>query len=114
SATLALGIDQDGHTSMCVSNATSNAAATRDCAVGPEIQADTWSMITGIWDASNQQVRLLVNDSISPAAVQPHVIPSGQAASSYPFMVGQGWQHNMPQEQWNGMIDDPAVFPGVI
>lgn len=113
-ATLALGINSDGHSSMCVSSSTSSAVTAMDCAVGPTIPVDTWSMVTGIWDASNQQVRLLINDAISPAAVQPHVVPSGQVASTYPFMVGQGWAHNMPQEQWNGMIDDPAVFPGVI
>jgi hypothetical protein len=114
-ATFALGVNSAGLSSMCVSLSTAGAlGATPDCAVGPALPTNTWSMVTGIWDANNQQIRLLINDTISPAAVQPHVVPATQVASTDPLMVGQGWQLNMPQEQWNGMIDDPAVFPGVI
>jgi hypothetical protein len=107
-----LGIDGTGHSSMCLTPPGS--AQTSDCATGPVLPPNTWSMITGVWDASNQQVRLMINDVASPVAVTPHVVPAAQTASPNTFLIGEGWTDNQPSSQWDGMIDDPAVFPGVI
>jgi hypothetical protein len=88
---------------------------TEDCATAPTaLPLATWVLATGIWDAANQQVRLLVGNSIIATSIQPHVVPSGDTSSTGNLLIGSDFVSGASARQWVGQIDDPAVFPGVI
>ncbi|GAA1147756.1 hypothetical protein GCM10009651_35610 [Microbacterium natoriense] len=80
-----------------------------NCAVGGTVTPGTWQMVTGVWDAVNQQLRLHVGNSITPVAVIGHVIPAGTATAGV-LSFGPGpdsWRYT-------GLIANPVMVPGVI
>jgi hypothetical protein len=80
----------------------------------PAASADTWVYLTGVWDAANQQVRIMTNGNwVSGASAIVPFDVAGNTATTGPFVVGSGWTNGAPSSQWNGFIDDPSVFPGV-
>ncbi|WP_448721330.1 LamG-like jellyroll fold domain-containing protein [Microbacterium natoriense] len=80
-----------------------------NCAVGGTVTPGTWQMITGVWDAVNQQLRLHIGSSITPVAVIGHTIPAG-TASAGTLTFGRG------PDSWRyvGLVANPAMVPGVI
>ena len=83
------------------------------CAVGPVATLGEWTYVTGIWDAANQQVRLVIGDQLNPVAVESY---SGSIPTSIPvqFSVGSLLKAGNATQEWLGLIDDPTIFPGVV
>ncbi|MBN9630814.1 MAG: hypothetical protein J0I18_09420 [Actinobacteria bacterium] len=101
-----------GHWRFCLQ--ASDAAAPTDCAVGPAATLGSWTFVTGIWDAADHQLRLLMGSSISPVAVASHTVPAGDVSANGGLLVGSSvWNHGTG-DQWGGLIDDPTIFPGVV
>jgi hypothetical protein len=71
-------------------------------------------LVTGVWDATNQQIRLLVGNDTNPAGAANRVTPAGDVSANGPLLVGSTVTNKSRTGQWFGDIDDPAVFPGVI
>ncbi|WP_194239412.1 hypothetical protein, partial [Moraxella catarrhalis] len=70
----------------------------------------TWQMVTGIWDAANQQLRLHIGNSITPVAVNGHVNGSGDRSANGSLMFAPG-----PDSlRFIGLITNPVMVPGVI
>lgn len=82
------------------------------CAKGGTVTADTRTLVTGIWDASNQQLRLLIGNSTVPRASAAHVVGSGDWSAAGAMSIAPaaptGWT------RFSGTIVNPAVLPGVI
>ena len=76
---------------------------------------NTWTFVTGVWDATNGQMRLYVSDdgSGSTPVIVSHVASwkSLGALRVGRDTVGVGTAQY--SQYWNGMIADPMVYPGV-
>jgi hypothetical protein len=109
-----LMIGTDGHVQFCVHQ--DETAVGTGCAEGPVLSTTQWTMVTGIYDASNHEVRLLLNGAIVPistVSVAPTQNDYGLPGGS--FTIGsatssQGLSFGM----WSGELADPSIFPGVI
>jgi len=81
-----------------------------NCAAGGTVNRNTWQMVTGIWDADNQQLRLLVGNNIKPVAAIGHVLGSGVWSALGPMRFAQA-----PDSfRYYGYIANPVAVPGVI
>ena len=104
---------QDNHYSFCITGAPAgddNGQPVSNCVKGGSLAINSWQLVTGIWDAGNQQLRLLIGNSATPVAVAGHVVGSG-------IWSAQGYVYFGPASDTNrfcGYIADPAFLPGVI
>lgn len=105
-------LDSNGTWLFCVSD--QSVPATRTCALGPTAAIGKWSYVTGIYDSVNHQLRVLVGYSTTPVGVDPYTAPSGASSVTGSLLIGSGLASNAPAYQWNGQIDDPTVFQGVL
>ncbi|HEX4057580.1 MAG TPA: hypothetical protein VHX87_04595 [Galbitalea sp.] len=113
SSGFSLQTDSSGKWQFCVRPQVSGGST--NCATAPSAAPlSTWLEVTGIWDAENQQVRLLIGDSFAITAVGPHTLPPGDHSSTGDFLVGSDSSSGVTERQLIGEIDDPAIFPGVI
>jgi hypothetical protein len=79
--------------------------------------AGDWYFVTGIYDAANSQLRLIVSDGDSstiPQTSTAATAASDTAQATGPVMVGSAVLSGLQICQWAGQIAHPAVFPGVI
>jgi hypothetical protein len=107
-----LGIDSSGQWTFCIQPQV--AGATADCATSESTATlSSWTEVTGIWDSVNQQVRLLIGNTMTGPATA-HTVPSGDSSAAGPLEIGSALSSGAIASQWNGEIDDPAIFPGVI
>jgi hypothetical protein len=84
-----------------------------DCARGSSGYSTTsWTFVSGIWDAVNQQARLVVQGA-GTVAVAPHLVPAGDVSANGPITVGSAVSASQVSEKWAGGIGDPTIFPGV-
>jgi hypothetical protein len=91
------------------------AAAVLDCATASSAAPDdTWVFVTGVWDSANNQIRLLIGNSVQPAATASHVKPVGDVTANGALMVGSAKWSGATVNQWSGRIADPTIFPGVV
>ncbi len=98
---------------FCVHSQIGTAAA--DCATATStLPEGQWVFVAGIWDAINRQLRLLINEQIAPFAVGGHTVPAGDVSASGALVVGSATISGAVANQWNGLIDDPTIFPGVL
>lgn len=97
---------------FCVSGQT--IPATPTCVVGPAVSTNAWTYLTGIYDAVNHQLRLLVGQYTNPVAATPYATPGGSTSVTGSLLIGSGLVGGAPAYQWNGLIDDPTVFQGVV
>ncbi|WP_308466739.1 LamG-like jellyroll fold domain-containing protein [Rathayibacter soli] len=106
--------EASGHWQFCMQSQTIPIVS--GCATGPAVSATAgWTFVTGIWDAANHQVRLLIGASgVTPVAVGSYAVPSGGVAATGTLLVGSGWANSAPGQQWGGEIDDPSIYPGVV
>jgi hypothetical protein len=103
----------DGKYSFCLLGAAApddNGRPVSNCATGGSVTVNGWQLVTGVWDAKNQQLRLLIGNSIVPVAVAGHVVGSGDWSANGPLQVapvtgGVGF---------HGYVANPTVLPGVI
>lgn len=73
--------------------------------------ANQWTLVTGIWDRVNQQLRIDIGSSATPAQVSPNVRGSGETwGQAGEFALGP------PPTEWRfeGMIANPVIAPGVL
>jgi hypothetical protein len=86
-----------------------------DCAKASSVSpAGTWVMVTGVWDAVDHQVRLVVGDSTVNEAVAPHVPPPGDVTAAGPVTVGSAQGGGVPTNAWNGYIANPLLTQELI
>lgn len=88
-----------------------------DCAVGPAVLTSTWVYVTGIWDASNKQVRILTGTSMTPKDGTPvvsHILPAGDQSANGALVVGSAKGSGIATDMWFGQIYNPVITPGVI
>ncbi|MCU1479245.1 MAG: hypothetical protein JWQ19_31 [Subtercola sp.] len=89
-----------------------------DCAASATAApAGKWVMVTGVWDSVNQEVRLLIGNNSAPSdatSVTTHVLPPGEVSATSALTVGSAMSDGSPDNQWDGEIDDPVAFQGVI
>jgi len=110
-----LGTNAAGQASFCVQPAAGNSAPV--CANGSVLPLDEWTMITGVWDAANANLRVLVNSTITPVGIAS--LGGGAVATAGPWScIGAKCSYSegvgAQTERWEGQILRPAMFPGVI
>lgn len=70
-----------------------------------------WTLLTGVWDAANQQLRLDIGDSSSPVAVLPHTLSTATGTySPGEFTVGPP----PTSLRFSGLVANPVIVPGVM
>jgi hypothetical protein len=108
-----VGTDATDHATFC---RTTQVNSSTSCVTGAKLIRGQWTFVTGIWDASNQTLRISNNDTIVPDATAPQPIPAGDtspngwlyAGGIYAMLSGTTTQH------WEGLLYRPSVFPGVV
>jgi hypothetical protein len=110
SGAFSLGLDASGLWRFCMRDV--SGAST--CATAPAGTAavGTWQQVTGIYDASAGQIRLLIGATLTPVAIAQ--LPISDYSSTGPLLVGSDEINGQSAWQWNGAIDDVSVVPGVI
>lgn len=91
--TMQLQITSTGKYAFCLGEQyvnMSNTARDNNCVTGGTVLPSTWQMVTGIWDAANQQLRLHIGNSITPVAVNSHVNGSGDRSANGSLMFAPG------------------------
>lgn len=100
---------------FCVRSQT--ASVVTSCAVGPAITASTWVYVTGVWDASNKQARVLTGTSTTPTGSSPvvaHAVPAGDTSANGPLVIGSARSEGVATDMWFGQIYNPVITPGVV
>jgi hypothetical protein len=88
---------------------------TTDCVASSTVSpAGTWVLVTGIWDAVNHQVRLVLNGDASKPAVALHSIPSGDTTATGSVTVGSAQVSGALANAWNGSITNPRIDQQVL
>jgi hypothetical protein len=101
--------DVAGHMTFCVKSQIGSGAA--DCATyGIASPANSWVMVTGIWDAGNHQVRIVVGSDMSAVAFASHVPPSGDVTAGGVVTVGSAQAGGVSVSAWNGEIASALVI----
>jgi len=81
------------------------------CAIAPTAAvANTWVLVTGMWDAGNQQLRLITGGTTSPVAVAPHVVGSGDWSANGPVRFGPA----PDATRFIGLITNPVIVPSIL
>lgn len=115
SAAFTLGTDTSGKTKFC---RTSQVDQAQTCVIGPVLSAGGWTMVTGIWDSVNQNLRLVIDATIAPSAVTSQPVPSGDSSADGWLCVGGSCGMSSGSltttVPWDGQVFRPAVFPGVV
>lgn len=102
-----------GHLQFCMQPQSTTGAAV--CATqSAALTKNSWSMVTGVWDAVNKQLRVVVGESASPVAVVPYTLPAGEVTAAGVFTVGSGQVAGAAANPWAGAITNPFVAQGVI
>ncbi|WP_412738360.1 LamG-like jellyroll fold domain-containing protein [Krasilnikovia sp. MM14-A1259] len=73
-------------------------------------RAGKWTHLTGVFDASQRQLRLYVNGTLENTSN----LPFTPMASSGPLLVGQTLWHGERMDQWSGAVDDVTVLQGAM
>ena len=110
----ALQLNASGQWQFCVTAQISGASSA--CATSGSTTATigTWVLVTGIWDVTNQQVRLLLGNSLTAAGVHVHHLAVGDVSAAGDALIGSDFTSGASSNPWNGEIDDPGIYPGVI
>ncbi|HEX6682770.1 MAG TPA: LamG-like jellyroll fold domain-containing protein [Candidatus Limnocylindrales bacterium] len=73
------------------------------------IARNTWTHLTGVYDAPAGQIRLYVNGVLAGTAAC-----ACSWHASGPFVVGRARWNGTPTDWWPGTVDDVRVFTGVL
>jgi len=109
-----LGTGVNGAITFC---RTSQVNQAKTCAIGSNIVRGNWTLVTGVWDAANQSLRILSGKSIVANAVASQTVPVGDTSPDGWFCVGGSCTYNgsfSSAALWDGQIFRAAAFPGVI
>ncbi|WP_447948615.1 LamG-like jellyroll fold domain-containing protein [Microbacterium maritypicum] len=113
SGSVQLQVTSAGTFAFCLGDYSVNSASTTptsNCATGGTATPGSWQMLTGIWDATNKQLRLLVGNSITPVAVNSHINGAGDRSASGPLVFGPAPMTG----RFEGLIANPVMVPGVV
>lgn len=105
--------NENGQWQFCMP--TTQTAWNWDCASTPNgaVTQNAWTMLVGVWDAGNQQLRLYVNGDITTVYTASHTtLPaptSGALWLGHSRGIGQANYY-----LWNGSIADPIVYNEVL
>jgi hypothetical protein len=105
--------DTGGYWGFCMPT-TDSATWSGDCIKTTSVVvANTWTFVTAVWDATNQQLRLYVSTdgSASTPVIGSHAA-AWKPVIPQPLYVGRD-KIGASLRYWNGMVADPMVFPGV-
>ncbi|GAA4174169.1 LamG-like jellyroll fold domain-containing protein [Gryllotalpicola koreensis] len=92
----------------------SGTAATTCATYGSNLPLHTWTLAVGIWDAANHQLSIHAGASLNGAGVAAYTVPSGDVSGNGPILIGSAISASAAVNQWDGLIMNPVVFPGVI
>lgn len=111
--TMQLQITSTGMYAFCLGDRyvnMSDTARDNNCVTGGAVAAGSWQMVTGIWDVTNQQLRLHIGNSMAPVAVNGHINGSGDRTASGRLTFAPG-----PESlRFIGLLTNPVVVPGVV
>lgn len=106
---------QNGKYQFCITGVPGSgdvASLVSNCVTSPtNAVTGEWVLLTGIWDAANQQLRLDVGHLPAPVAVTPHKLST--ATGTFPggeFMIGPP----PTSLRFTGLVANPVVVPGVM
>lgn len=91
-----------------------------DCATLPQQTGyvNSWALLTGVWDASSRKITLYVSDALNdPATPAPRsaTLTHADSAQAYEeFAVGRGEWGGSNAYFWQGDIEDPTVWLGLV
>lgn len=86
-----------------------------DCvAAASASAAGQWVMVTGIWDAVDHQMRIVLGNVTSQEVVAPHVPPTGDTSAVGSVTIGSAEAAAAPVNAWNGKIVDPLLVQEVV
>ena len=74
---------------------------------------DQWTFVTGVWDADNQQIRIVVNHDAAGEGVAYHALGADEQASTGGLRVGGAVSSGGPSDTWTGAIAMPTISQGV-
>ena len=76
---------------------------------------NTWTWVTGVYDAKNHLMRILLNGSTQSTAVMIWADDTTDPGASGPLAVGSDvTSTGVTTQEWVGQLGSPAVVPGVI
>ena len=111
--TMQLQITSTGMYAFCLGDRyvnVSNTARDNNCVTGGTVVEGSWQMVTGIWDSTNQQLRLHIGNSVTPVAINGHVNGTGDRTANGMLTFAPG-----PDSlRFIGLITNPVVVPGVV
>ncbi|WP_223874530.1 LamG domain-containing protein [Salinispora fenicalii] len=73
-------------------------------------EAGVWTHLVGVYDAEREQIRLYVNGLLQ----ESKDLPFTPMESSGPLLVGRTLWRDELRDQWDGGLDDVAVFQGAL
>jgi hypothetical protein len=76
-----------------------------------ELPVNTWTAVTGVYDAPAQQLRLYLNGQVQ---AKVNVTAAASMAGTGTFVIGRGRVGTTAAGGWLGAIDDVHVFRGVL
>lgn len=83
------------------------------CVKAPSLMtANTWQMVTGMWDPVNGQLRLYLGQELMN--VFPYAVPAGDTTAGGAVTVGSGQVAGAAANQWQGQITNPLVAQGFV
>lgn len=108
-----LGTDASGAANFCI-NPGATSAPQACAASNAVLPADDWTLVTGIWDEANQNVRVLVGSSVTPAAVA-WLNPGATVFTGHSACIGARCTgiSDPVSDRWDGQVFRPSIFPGV-
>jgi hypothetical protein len=88
------------------------------CTSPQVLSPSSWSLVTGIWDSANKQIRILIGDSVaSPSASSTALVSTattgGPVAAGFATTTTTG-SYAGSVSAASAQIYRPAIFPGVI
>lgn len=101
--------DVGGSMTFCVQP--QNGAGSSHCATAAVVSpVNTWVMVTGIWDAVNHQVRLVLGTNLPASVVAPHVPPTGDVTAAGVVTIGSAQVTGTAANPWNGKIASAVLI----
>jgi len=76
-----------------------------------DAEEGVWTLLTGVYDAGRKQARLYVNGALQGDPKALSFTPFNATGS---LLVGQTLYHDALVDQWDGGIDDLAVYQGAM
>lgn len=95
-----------------------NATPSSTCVYANDaVDLNHWSYLTGIWDAANKELRIVVNKGANAQVTDAPVfytLPQGEKSANGTLVIGSSVSGGIVSDQFAGRISDPSIYPGVI